>query len=149
MAERVTTGNLLKRIFKTKSLSTYLKENEEHLHPEDFCTCLKELCRKKNLIAERVIEKGEIERTYGHQLFNGTRRPSRDKVLQLAFGLEATVEETQKMLRAAGKSALYPRLKRDAVILYCLKNRIPFLETQDILESYGLTIIGGTGDEKQ
>ena len=34
-------------------------------------------------------------------------------------------------------------------ILYCLKNRIPFLETQDILESYGLTIIGGTGDEKQ
>ena len=63
--------------------------------------------------------------------------------------LALPLSEAVKMLRAAGKSALYPRLKRDAVILYCLKNRIPFLETQDILESYGLTIIGGTGDEKQ
>ena len=63
------------------------------------------------MLPAQVIERSQIERTYGHQLFNGTRRPSRDKVLQLALGLGLSVDETQRLLRAAGKSPLYPRLK--------------------------------------
>ena len=31
------------------------------------------------LVPERVIRAASIDRTYGHQIFNGTRRPSRDK----------------------------------------------------------------------
>ena len=95
------------------------------------------------MLPAQVIERSQIERTYGHQLFNGTRRPSRDKVLQLALGLGLSVDETQRLLRAAGKSQLYPRLKRDAVILYALQKKLPILTVQENLTKYGLTLLGG------
>ena len=91
----------------------------------------------------RVIEQAQIERTYGHQLFNGTRRPSRDKVLQLALGMGLNVDETQQLLRAALKSPLYPRLKRDAVVLFGLQKGLPLLAVQESLTKYGLSLLGG------
>jgi hypothetical protein len=74
---------------------------------------------------------------------NGTRQPSRDKVLQLAFGLRLTVDEAQRLLRAADKSPLYPRLKRDAVVLFALNKSLSILETQNLLSGEGLTPLGG------
>jgi len=115
----------MKRLFKAADLDTYLEGNESNLHSPDFYTLLKQACEKRNMLPAQVIERSQIERTYGHQLFNGTRRPSRDKVLQLALGLGLSVDETQRLLRAAGKSPLYPRLKRDAVILYGIGKHLP------------------------
>ena len=94
------------------------------------------------MLPARVIGQSQIERTYGHQLFNGTRRPSRDKVLQLALGLGLSVEDAQRLLRAAGKSQLYPRLKRDAVILYGIQNKLSILAVQECLTKYGLSLLG-------
>ena len=98
---------------------------------------------QKGLSPAQVIDQSQIERTYGHQLFNGTRSPSRDKVLQLALGAGLGVPDTQKLLRAAGKSQLYPKLKRDAVILFGLQKGYSILAVQDTLSAYGLTILGG------
>ena len=143
MADKVNTNTLMKRLFKANDLSSYLQGNEGQLHSPDFCALLKELCNERNLLPARVIEQSQIERTYGHQLFNGTRRPSRDKVIQLAFGFGLGVDETQRLLRAADKSLLYPRLKRDAVILYGLQKSLPILAVQENLVKYGLTMLGG------
>lgn len=101
------------------------------------------LCRKMELTPEWVIKQASIERTYGHQLFNGTRKPSRDKVIQLAFGFKMDVDGAQELLKASRKSLLYPRIKRDAAILYCLNNQKDVIETQSVLETLGLTLLGG------
>lgn len=143
MAVRVNTNSLMKRLFKAADLDAYLEENESNLHSPDFYTLLKQACEKRDMLPAQVIERSQIERTYGHQLFNGTRRPSRDKVIQLAIGLGLSVDETQRLLRAAGKSQLYPRLKRDAVILYALQKKLPILTVQENLTKYGLTLLGG------
>lgn len=143
MAVRVNTNTLMKRLFKASDLDAYLEGNESNLHSPDFYTLLKQACEKRDMLPAQVIERSQIERTYGHQLFNGTRRPSRDKVIQLALGLGLSVDETQRLLRAAGKSQLYPRLKRDAVILYALQKKLPILTVQDNLTKYGLTLLGG------
>jgi hypothetical protein len=94
-------------------------------------------------VPERVIKLASIERTYGHQLFNGTRKPSRDKVIQLAFGFGLDVDETQELLKIAQKSLLYPKIKRDAVILYCLNNHKSIIQTQSVLETLGVILLGG------
>ena len=143
MASIVNTNTLMKRLFKAADLDTYLEGNESDLHSPDFYTLLKQACEKRNMLPAQVIERAQIERTYGHQLFNGTRRPSRDKVLQLALGLGLSVDETQRLLRAAGKSPLYPRLKRDAALIFCLKNGYDMMETQEILEKHGISLLGG------
>jgi hypothetical protein len=143
MAVRVNTNTLMNRLFKAADLDTYLEGNESNLQSPDFYTLLKQACEKRDMVPAQVIERSQIERTYGHQLFNGTRRPSRDKVIQLALGLGLSVDETQRLLRAAGKSQLYPRLKRDAVILYALQKKLPILTVQENLTKYGLTLLGG------
>lgn len=142
MQDKVTTDSLLKRIFKTKNLDSFFQRNEQNLHPHDFCALLAALCDQRELIPERVIFRAQIDRTYGHQLFNGTRRPSRDKVLQLAVGMGLTVEEAQQLLQAAGKSPLYPRLKRDAALIFCLKNGYDMMTTQELLSQHGLLLLG-------
>ena len=143
MANKVNTNTLMKRLFKANDLDVYLQGNDSYLQAPDFYTLLKSYCEQREMLPAHVIEQSQIERTYGHQLFNGTRRPSRDKVIQLALGLGLSVDETQRLLRAAGKSPLYPRLKRDAVILYGIQKKLPILAVQESLTKYGLTLLGG------
>ena len=142
MDDKITTGALMKRVLGTRHLNAFLKYNEKYMEEVSFTEYLAQLCDEKELIPERVILQAGLDRTYGHQIFNGTRRPSREKVLQLAFGMQLEVESAQKLLWAAGRSQLYPRLKRDAVMLYCLMNKKTVTETQIIMEKYEVTPLG-------
>ena len=92
-----------------------------------------------------MIRTSGIDRTYGHQLFSGLRQPSRDKVIQLAFGFSMSVDEAQELLKIAGKSPLYPKLRRDAAIMYCLNNGISFCDAQAVLQELSLPLIGREG----
>ena len=143
--ERIRTSTLMRRLHKTKKLDSFLSEQETQFERESFRDCLKNHCAAKNTIPEHVIARAQIDRTYGHQLFNGTRKPSRDKVIQLAFGLGLDVEETQRLLRAASKNALYPRVRRDAVVIYALKEHWRMTDVQEALDRYQLTLLGEEG----
>jgi hypothetical protein len=125
---------------------SFIKNYADVMQETTFSVYLSELCKKNCLVPERVIKTAQIDRTYGHQLFNGTRKPSRDKVIQLAFGFGMTVDESQHLLRIAGKNLLYPKIKRDAAILFCLARGMNIFETQNLLESLNLTILG---DDRQ
>ncbi len=142
MADSVTTSSLYRRIMRTNHLDNFLERNKGNLKEEDFCRQLNRLCAERDMVPEQVILRSQIERSYGHQLFNGTRRPSRDKVIQLAFGLGLNVEEAQDLMQAAGKNALNPRSRRDVAIIFCLKKHMSVMETQEILESHGIPLLG-------
>ena len=147
MASTVNTSTLMKRLFKAENLDSYLLGNERYLQMPDFYKMLKHFCDQRKILPAHAIEQSQIERTYGYQLFNGTRRPSRDKVIQLAIGIGLSVEETQQLLRSAGKSQLYPRIKRDAIILYGIQRGLSILAIQESLTKYGLTLLGGLKNE--
>lgn len=139
---KVHTSTLLRRLFKTRSLSSYVKRNEASMVNESFSDYLQEMLSEKGVVAEQVINSSGIERTYGHQLFNGTRKPSRDKVLQLAVGFGLSYDETQKLLKMADKSVLYPKVKRDAAVIFALKNGYTILQLQQLLFDEKLTLLG-------
>ena len=100
------------------------------------------MCAVKNLPPNEVVKKADIERKYGRQLFSGTRKPSRDKVIQLAFGFELDYEETQELLISARKSALYPKIERDAVIIFALKRKQDLHTVQSMLYELSIPILG-------
>ena len=64
-------------------------------------------------------------------------------MLQLAFAMEANLAQAQEMLKIAHRSPLYPRIKRDTVIIYSLHNHISLIDTQIILQDLGLPLLGG------
>lgn len=140
--KRRNTDTLIRKLKEAGGFDSFCIENREEFTEKNFCAYLEELCREKHKVAERVINASDIDRTYGHQIFNGTRKPSRDKVIQLAFGFELNVEEAQGLLRAADKSVLYPRIKRDAAIIFAISKKMSITETQIFLTSLGMSIIG-------
>jgi len=141
MEKEITTGELLARLFKATQLKDVL-ENEDITQPPLFHEYLRQLCRGRGEVAERIIKRAGIDRTYGHQLFSGRRKPSRDKVIQLAFGFGLDVEETQQLLKAARHTSLYPKTKRDAVIIYCLARNMEIAEAQNVLAEFKLPVLG-------
>ncbi|NLG96622.1 MAG: hypothetical protein GX491_04600 [Chloroflexi bacterium] len=137
-----TTSTLFRRLFNTTDLEKFMERNAGDMEVPAFHAYITHICKTTEQVPEQIIRKAGIERTYGHQLFNGTRKPSRDKVIQLAFGFKLDLDDTQKLLQIAQKNPLYPKIKRDAAIIFCITHHKNFLETQSVLDTLGLTLLG-------
>lgn len=139
----LSTSKLWEQLIKATSAKQFIGQNESAIGLPAFCEHISALCKERNEVPERVIKKANIERSFGHAIFRGDRNPSRDTVLQLAFGFDADVELAQSLLWHAGHSPLYPRVPRDAAISYCLLNSTGIIEAQRILMELDLPLIGG------
>jgi hypothetical protein len=137
------TDALRQRLFKAPNFEAFVEQNAEALSPPPLCDALAELRRTSGLSAAQIVLRSHIARTYLYQLLSGTRKPSRDKLIQLAFGFGLDDEGAQALLKAARMSPLYPRVVRDAAILRCLHERKSIGETQELLGRMGLTALGG------
>lgn len=140
---QIQTGTLFRLLFKTSNIKEFMEQNTGEMCLPSFSEYISGLCADRGEVPERIINRANIERSFGHQLFKGTKKPSRDTVLQLAFGFEADVDMAQELLKHAGMCALYPRVKRDAAIVYCLHHRFTIVETQNVLHDMKLPLIGG------
>lgn len=83
---------------------------------------LQQLLDEKGLSRPDVVHKANLNETYGYQIFMGQRNPSRDKVIQLAFGMSLSLREANRLLQAAGVNELYCKNRRDAIIIFCLQH---------------------------
>ena len=137
-----TTNTLLKKLVNGKSLQGVLDSEAGNFAEISLSEYLRRLCEERDMVPEQVIKKAQIDRTYGHQIFNGTRIPSRDKLIQIAFGFGLSMDETQKLLKSAGKSALYPKFKRDAAIIFGLSHHMDMMEMQYLLTSIEVPLLG-------
>jgi hypothetical protein len=136
------TSELLRELLKTANISQFIQRYGKGMETVPFHIYLKRLCTERDSLPAYIIKQSGIERTFGYQLFNGNRKPSRDKVIQLAFGFKMDYDEAQTMLKTARKSALYPKIKRDAVVIHALKRGLSLLDVQATLSELSLPLIG-------
>ena len=92
---------------------------------------------QKDIRVADVIRDSGLTKSYVHQIFNGEKKPSRDKLIAIAFGLRLNAEETQRMLKLGGCSELYPRTERDALILFAILHGKNISDTDDDLYERG------------
>ncbi len=119
-----TTSDLRQELMEDNSIDTYLQGNAALFVNQDVVALLTELYEQKHLTKAALARQAGMSEVYLHQVFAGRRNPSRDRLLCLCIGLEATVEETQQLLRQAGYAQLYPRVRRDAIILHAIAHGI-------------------------
>ena len=141
---KMTTTALLRAMFKASSLDEYLEENADEMNTTPFSKYITDLCEKAKKTRGSIFEKGDIDRDFGYKLFKGTRNPSRDTVIRLAFGFEADISLTQELLKQANMFMLHPRIQRDATILRCIYEKKTILQTQTELDKKKLMLIGGS-----
>ena len=86
------TTELMGQLIKATNIKHFIEKNLSCMESEPFHEYIRRKCLETGVVQEHVIKRAETERTYGHQLFRGLRTPSRDKVIQLAFGFRFDVE---------------------------------------------------------
>ena len=136
-----STDELMKILRQKPNAENFLKENENELLHHSLTELLQTYLISKNLKKSEVIRDSYLDRTYAYQIFDGKHKPSRDKLLCLAFGLHLTVDETQLLLNSAQLSKLYPRIKRDILIVTCLEKGQKIFTCNEILETNGEPIL--------
>ena len=129
------TEELLDELLSTSSLDAYLEEHEPRaLSLSEY---LQQLLDEKGLERSRVVRMANLNDTFGYQIFQGTRNPSRDKVLQIAFAMALTLRETNRALTAAGVSELYCKDRRDAIIIFCIDRGCSLQKVNEELYRFG------------
>lgn len=117
MAERLTE-QVLQELLEAKTLDGFIDGHD--FTAGTLAEFLGKMLEKKGLKRSRVVRMADLNETFGYQIFTGQRNPSRDKVLQIAFAMALTLRETNRALTAAGASALDPKCRRDAIIIFCV-----------------------------
>ena len=130
---RRDTDSLRSELMETADLDAFLSENADSFHHESVQELLNQLFLKTDLTKAELARRSGVSAVYLHQLFAGRRNPSRDRVLCLAIGLSATLENTQELLRRCGLAELYPKDRRDAIILYGIAHQDSLQEVHDRL----------------
>ena len=144
------TKELLNELKQTKELGEFLEENTAEFEVLPLTELLAELLKKYDKNRINVIKVARLDFTYGYQIFDGKKKPRREKLLQLAFGFPLSVEDTNRMLRAGGVSGLYVRSKRDAICMYCLQQGTSLEECNMLLYQMGEeTLIKEDYDKKE
>lgn len=143
------TEELLNELKQTKELGEFLEENTAEFEELPLTELLTELLKKYDKNRIDVIKAARLDFTYGYQIFDGKKRPRREKLLQLAFGFPLSVDDTNRMLRAGGVSGLYVRSKRDVVCMYCLQQKVSLEECNTLLYQMGEDTLIKEDDNKK
>ena len=133
----LSTAETKDRLKNASSFGDFLKRNRENMLEADLSKYLMELLAQKGLKRAQVVEDSGVDKAFVYQIFNGSKRPSRDKLIAITFGMHLNEEETQRVLKIAGHSELYPRVPRDALILFSIQRGKDIWQTDDALESNG------------
>jgi len=68
--------------------------------------------------------------------------PSRDVLISFALAMKFSLDELQSLLRIAHMAMLYPRVKRDSIILHSIAKHESVIQCNTALESFGEPILG-------
>ena len=128
-----TTDDLSQELMSQPNLDQYITENEAYFADTDISAFLAGIYEKCGLSTAALARRSGMSEVYLHQVFSGRRKPSRDRLLCLCIGMEASLEETQELLKQVGYAPVYLRLKRDAIIGHGLLHRTPLAEINDKL----------------
>lgn len=110
---------------------------EDTFSAPDLTEYLRELLIDHGLSVQDVVVGCHLDRSYGYQLFNGTRKPTRNFLLRLSLLLKLQETDAQRLLKIAGRQPLYARNRRDAAVLYGLTHGLTTDETQELLAELG------------
>ena len=129
-----STDDMMQELMQENQIDSYVKKNEaDMLDDKSIAQCLTELIEAKSLSKAKVIKNSNVNEIYAYQIFAGKRQPSRDKLLCLCFGMRLSIEEVQKLLKQVGYAELYPRIKRDSIMLFALNKYLTVTQVNDLL----------------
>ncbi len=127
------TDDLRQELMEIEDLDRFLAENEEAFEAAECSAMLQRLFEDAGCSKAELARRSGMSTVYLYQVFSGRRRPSRDRMLCLCFGLGCSPDTTQELLKKGSFSPLYAKNRRDAIILFSLNKGMTLQEANDRL----------------
>lgn len=135
----VNTTQLLTMIKRTSNFGKIDKALSEVESTTKFCHYLYEVMTAHGFTAKEVIAASGMERSYFYHILSGKKSPSRNIVIRISLCINATLAETNQLLRLSMWGPLYAKIRRDAAIIYSIEHKYTMRQTNDFLKSLGET----------
>ena len=121
---------------KMNSIEEIIDYMNKELPKTSYGDRLYELCIQHKMevsTLQKTVE-GLVSKSLFYAALNGTRNLSREKIIYVALALNASIEETNELLKLAKHKELYPKIKEDAIVIFGLKNHKNMYDIYDLLE---------------
>ena len=134
--------NELKGIESPSDLYGWIDGNGiEDKNRRRFAVYFAKLCEEKNIRLSKLAERVALSRPYIYACANGTKNyPAKDVVLKLGFGINATLEEMNRLLKLSGHKELYARNEEDAIIIFGIENGYDLYQIDELLAERGIKL---------
>ena len=129
----LTTSQLLSIIKKSGRFSEVTESFHDKETEPVFCHFLYQLMDKYQLTPKDMIEKSGIERSYFYHILSGQKKPGRNIILRICLCLQASLTETNQLLRLGHQGSLYPKVRRDAAIIFAIEKKFTMQQTNELL----------------
>lgn len=123
---------------KNIDINTYLESNSDSLIEINLKKFWNDVVNNSGMSKSDIINKSDFGYVYFYDVINGRKIPSTDKIVRLALAMKMTLEQCQTALKYSGKSPLYPRLKRDSILIFAINHNYDIYQTAELLLNEGL-----------
>ena len=120
-----STDDLMNTLHRASpaEVQTYIEKNITLGQP-DFVGYIDTLLAQKHLKRQDVLIRANLPHKYGYKLLTGeAHTTNRDKILRICLAMQLTLKETQRVLKLYGMNELYPKNKRDVILIVALGNK--------------------------
>lgn len=113
-----------------------------------FAAYMDERIAAKGLKRQDIFQRADLPQKYGYKLLTGeSHTRDRDKLLRLFFAMELTYAQVRRALALYGMPALYPKHKRDAILIIAFNRGYTGVDEVDrLLEENGEAPLSRSGN---
>ncbi len=117
-------------------------QTEDILYSDDvmdvpFHEYMTRFLKERKMTKAKLLDVINVERSYGYQILNGRRVPTRPMILRIALYFGMDLEETQRILNLGHKEALFPKDRFDMALIYAITHGMDTEATEALLARLG------------
>lgn len=135
--QKLDTGGLLDILNGSTEINDILEKYAGNLAGPTLKDYLTDQIAMHGYVPADVIQKTNLSKSFVYQILAGTRVPNRDILLRISLAISLDLEETQKLLTLGRRGILYPKVRRDAAIIFCINRKFTLEQVNDLLCDIG------------
>lgn len=129
------TADLLEQLkIQNKSYESYLEENQDSFIQNDLKDYWQSLLSTCPMKKTDIINKADVGYTFFYDIIKGKKIPSRDTICKIHISMNLGLEPCQNTLKLYNWASLYPKNKRDSIIIYGITHHMALYETDALLK---------------
>jgi transcriptional regulator with XRE-family HTH domain len=135
--QSLDTKQLMALLRDHSDFDRFLKSSGRAVSNPTLTMRLLSLLEERNMSVAQVADSAMLSQSFAYQIFSGTRKPGRNALISIALAMRLDLREAQHLLTLAQKGELYPRLRRDAAIVYAFEHGFTLEQAEELLQKAG------------